>query len=82
MRVLAFLNGITVDADGTQAYCDVLEAISRRDRKLIIMSIAHDPVMKARFLQSVEIVNDSGGSHVIGEVVSDCQRKLTLKCHS
>ncbi len=56
-----------LDADGTQAYCDALEAISRRDRDLKILSITHDPAMKARFPQSVEIVKDSGGSHVIGE---------------
>lgn len=56
-----------LDADGTQAYCDALEAISRRDSALKIMSITHDPAMKARFPQSVEIVKDSGGSHAVSE---------------
>jgi exonuclease SbcD len=53
-----------LDEDGVQAYCDALEAISRRNKKLKVMAITHDPAMKARFPQSIDIVKDAGGSHV------------------
>lgn len=53
-----------LDEEGVQAYCDALEAISRRNRQIKVMAITHDPAMKARFSQSIDIVKDAGGSHV------------------
>lgn len=56
-----------LDAPGVQAYCDALEAIQRRYTGLKIMAITHDPEMKARFPQSVDVVKTEAGSKVIFE---------------
>lgn len=54
-----------LDDKGVQAYCDALEAIQRRYSSLKIMAITHDPEMKARFPQSVDVVKTEDGSKVL-----------------
>ena len=54
-----------LDAQGVQAYCDALEAIQSRYSALKIMAITHDPTMKSRFPQSVDVVKTAYGSKVI-----------------
>lgn len=54
-----------LDDKGVQAYCDALEAIQRRYSSLKIMAITHDPEMKARFPQAVDVVKTEDGSKVI-----------------
>lgn len=56
-----------LDAPGVQAYCDALEAIQRRYADLKVMAITHDPAMKSRFPQSVDVVKTADGSKVIYE---------------
>lgn len=56
-----------LDAPGVQAYCDALEAIQNRYSSLKVMAITHDPAMKSRFPQSVEVVKTPEGSKVIYE---------------
>ena len=56
-----------LDAPGVQAYCDALEAIQQRYGSLKVMAITHDPAMKSRFLQSVDVVKTAEGSKVIYE---------------
>lgn len=56
-----------LDAPGVQAYCDALEAIQRRYGELKVMAITHDPAMKSRFPQSVDVVKTPEGSKVIYE---------------
>lgn len=54
-----------LDAEGIQAYCDALETIQRRYVGIKIMAITHDPTMKARFPQNLDIVKTENGSKVI-----------------
>ena len=54
-----------LDGPGVQAYCDALETIQRRYNSLKIMAITHDPSMKNRFMQSVDIVKTDTGSHIV-----------------
>ena len=54
-----------LDAQGAQAYCDALEAIQRRYPDLKVMAITHDPAMKGRFPQSVDVVKTPQGSKVV-----------------
>lgn len=54
-----------LDADGIQAYCDALETIQSRYPDLKVMAITHDPTMKARFPQSVDVIKTDEGSKVI-----------------
>lgn len=56
-----------LDAPGVQAYCDALEAIQQRYSDLKVMAITHDPAMKSRFPQSVDVVKTPDGSKVIYE---------------
>lgn len=56
-----------LDDPGVQAYCDALEAIQARYAGLKVMAITHDPSMKARFPQSVDVVKTAEGSKVIYE---------------
>lgn len=56
-----------LDAPGVQAYCDALEAIQQRYASLKVMAITHDPAMKSRFPQSVDVVKTPDGSKVIYE---------------
>ena len=54
-----------LDGDGIQAYCDALETIQGRYRNIKIMAITHDPTMKARFPQNLDVVKTERGSKVI-----------------
>lgn len=54
-----------LDAPGVQAYCDALEAIQKRYNDLKVMAITHDPAMKSRFPQSVDVVKTPEGSKVV-----------------
>lgn len=56
-----------LDGPGVQAYCDALEAIQARYTGLKVMAITHDPSMKARFPQSVDVIKTAEGSKVIYE---------------
>lgn len=56
-----------LDATGMQAYCDALEAIQARYPEIKIIAITHDPAMKSRFPQSVDIVKTPEGSRVVYE---------------
>lgn len=54
-----------LDSDGTQAYCDALEAIRQRYPDTKIMAITHDEEFKSRFPQSVTVIKTDDGSKVI-----------------
>lgn len=54
-----------LDADGIQAYCDALETIRERYGDIKIMAITHDPAMKARFPQNLDVVRTENGSRII-----------------
>lgn len=54
-----------LDGDGIQAYCDALETIQVRYLDIKIMAITHDPTMKARFPQNLDVVKTEHGSKVI-----------------
>ena len=55
-----------LDADGIQAYCDALETIQERyGGNIKIMAITHDPTMKSRFPQNIDVVKTEQGSRVI-----------------
>lgn len=54
-----------LDGDGIQAYCDALETIQSRYRNIKIMAITHDPTMKARFPQNLDVIKTERGSKVI-----------------
>lgn len=56
-----------LDGDGIQAYCDALETIQNRYGNIKIMAITHDPTMKARFPQNLDVVKTENGSKVICE---------------
>lgn len=56
-----------LDSPGVQAYCDALEAIQQRYKDLKVMAITHDPAMKSRFPQSVDVMKTPEGSKVIYE---------------
>lgn len=54
-----------LDAAGVQAYCDALDTIQKRYNNIKIMAITHDPSMKNRFPQSVEVIKTAKGSKII-----------------
>lgn len=54
-----------LDQDGIQAYCDALETIRERYGNIKIMAITHDPTMKSRFPQNLDVVKTEKGSKVI-----------------
>lgn len=54
-----------LDGDGIQAYCDALETIQSRYNNIKIMAITHDPTMKARFPQNLDVVKTENGSKVV-----------------
>ncbi len=54
-----------LDQDGIQAYCDALETIRDRYPNIKIMAITHDPTMKSRFPQNLDVVKTENGSKVI-----------------
>ena len=53
-----------LDSQGMSAYCDALETIQQRYNNLKIMAITHDPEMKARFAQSIDIIKTDNGSEI------------------
>lgn len=53
-----------LDSNGTEAYCDALEAIRTRYSNLKIIAITHDFEMKSRFSQSIDIVKTPDGSEI------------------
>lgn len=53
-----------LDSNGIEAYCDALEAIQRRYVDLKIIAITHDPEMKSRFAQSIDVVKTTNGSEI------------------
>ena len=54
-----------LDSDGVEAYVEALEAIRGRYSGLKVMAITHDPVMKAKFPESIDVVKTEHGSKVI-----------------
>ncbi len=46
-----------LDAEGIDAYCDALEMLSTRYPNMRVIAISHDPRMKARFPQQIEVVD-------------------------
>jgi exonuclease SbcC len=44
-----------LDDDGVDAYCDALELLSQRYVNMRVLAISHDPRMKARFPQQIEV---------------------------
>jgi exonuclease SbcD len=55
-----------LDKEGVQAYCDALELMHTRYPSMRVVAISHDPAMKARFPQEIEVM-DAGdkGSKVM-----------------
>lgn len=53
-----------LDSNGMEAYCDALMAIQNRYANLKIIAITHDPEMKQRFSQSIEIIKTPNGSEI------------------
>lgn len=55
-----------LDSEGTQAYADALELMHDQYGNMKVIAISHDPTMKARFPQSIDVM-DSGetGSKII-----------------
>lgn len=55
-----------LDQEGAQAYCTALELISQRYSTIRVIAISHDPEMKARFHQIIEVI-DTGetGSKIV-----------------
>lgn len=46
-----------LDAEGIEAYCDALQLLSQRYPKMRVIAISHDPRMKARFPQQIDVVD-------------------------
>lgn len=46
-----------LDAEGVDAYCDALELLSQRYPNMRVIAISHDPRMKARFPQEIEVLD-------------------------
>lgn len=53
-----------LDSNGIEAYCDALVAIQKRYSNLKIIAITHDPEMKSRFAQSIDVVKTPNGSEI------------------
>jgi exonuclease SbcC len=55
-----------LDGAGAEAYCDALEQLNQRYPNMRVIAISHDPAMKARFPQQIDVM-DMGdlGSKVI-----------------
>lgn len=52
------------DAEGTEAYCTALETIAQRYNDMKVIAISHDPIMKARFSQVINVTNGEEGSKI------------------
>ncbi|MFZ3132701.1 MAG: exonuclease subunit SbcD [Desulfosporosinus sp.] len=46
-----------LDSEGVEAYCDALEGLNHRYPNMRVIAISHDPAMKARFPQQIEVVD-------------------------
>ncbi len=46
-----------LDAEGVQAYADALELMHDQYNSMKVIAISHDPTMKARFPQSIDVVD-------------------------
>jgi len=46
-----------LDAAGAEAYCDALEQLNYRYPNMRVIAISHDPAMKARFPQQIDVVD-------------------------
>ena len=57
-----------LDSNGIEAYCDALVAIQNRYSDLKIMAITHDPEMKSRYPQNIEIVRTANGSEIRSDI--------------
>ncbi|HBX22630.1 MAG TPA: exonuclease subunit SbcD [Desulfotomaculum sp.] len=44
-----------LDGEGTDAYCDALEVMSQRYQGMKVIAISHDPRMKSRFPQQIDV---------------------------
>lgn len=44
-----------LDAEGIDAYCDALEVVAQRYSGMKVIAISHDPRMKARFPQQIDV---------------------------
>ena len=54
-----------LDAEGAEAYCDALEMLSVKYPNMKVIAISHDPMMKSRFPQIIEVTDSGdGGSKV------------------
>lgn len=55
-----------LDKEGVQAYCDDLDLMHTRYPNMRVVAICHDPAMKARFPQEIEVI-DAGdkGSKIL-----------------
>lgn len=56
-----------LDSEGIQAYVDSLEVLQERYADVKIMAITHDPTMKARFPQSIDVIKSETGSRIVRE---------------
>lgn len=54
-----------LDEEGTQAYADALELMHSEYSDMKVIAISHDPTMKARFPQSIDVVDSEEGSKII-----------------
>lgn len=54
-----------LDGEGAEAYCDALELISQRYQDMKVIAISHDPMMKARFPQWIDVIETDQGSKVV-----------------
>lgn len=54
-----------LDNDGTEAYADALETMATMFPTMRILSISHDQVMKARFLQNIQVISTDQGSKLV-----------------
>lgn len=46
-----------LDSEGVEAYCDALEQLNYRYPNMRVIAISHDPAMKARFPQQIDVVD-------------------------
>ena len=58
-----------LDEEGTQAYADALEVMHNQYSNMKVIAISHDPTMKARFPQSIDVIDggDQGSKIVFNE---------------
>jgi exonuclease SbcC len=54
-----------LDEDGTRAYCDALEWLADSFEIMRIIAISHDPRMKSRFTQEINLIKTDEGSRIL-----------------